>query len=329
MSVAKKRKKPRLRKLNPKRLGICALILCALLLGVKIGHYFGDEKTRDAIEGGVVFFVDAGRECSLLPDEARVLLDGLAHLFPLVHGNFVDAGTAADTSALVIGGVPASAQNLRLLKNTGYLSGYDDTAGNPAWVAYKVFEPKSFETGTRPAFETDLRTRARVSPEDYTHSRFDRGHMAPNQAMGACYGEVGQRESFLMSNIVPQLHEVNAGLWKDLEQRILKRFTRSLGEIRVLCGPIYDAPATTKKLRGKVAVPDAFFLVVVDCDESRGNALHTLAFIIPHQKNLSNDARKYLVSIREIERRTGLNFFPQLEPAVQDALETVPAKAVW
>lgn len=132
-----------------------------------------------------------------------------------------------------------------------------------------------------------------------------------------------------MSNIVPQLHEVNAGLWKDLEQRILKRYTRAFGEVWVVCGPIYDAPARTKRIRGKIAVPDAFFLIVADRDEERGNALRTLAFIIPHEKNPGGNARDCLVGIREIERRTGLNFFPALDESTQDALEIKPAKTVW
>lgn len=324
----KKRRKINPRRLNPKRLAVCALVLVVAALGLKTVHYFGDEKTRDFIESGIVSVVDAARESSVLPDEMVFLLDGFAHNFDFVRGNAVAAGTL-DATGLVLGGAPEGGARLEFLKNRGYVVGYDDAAGNPAWVAYKVFPPETFSVGERPAFETDTRTRAKISSDDYTRSGFDRGHMAPNQAMGACYGEEGQRESFLMSNIVPQIHEVNAGLWKELEQRILKRYTRAFGEVWVVCGPIYDAPARARRIKGKIAVPDAFFLIVADRDESRGNALRTLAFIFPHEKKLGGNARGYLVGIREIERRTGLNFFPALDEAAQDALELKPAKTVW
>ena len=328
--MAKKRKSRKInpRNLNFKRLAICAALLAVAALGVKTVHFFGDEETKDSIESGIVTVIDIARECPATPDEMVFLLDEIAHRLPFVYGQSVDAGTL-DATGFVLGGSPESKTSLSFLKNRGYIVGYDNAAGNPAWVAYKVFPPKSFETKDRPGFEADKRTRARVEPSDYTNSGFDRGHMAPNQAMGVCYGETAQRESFLMSNIVPQIHEVNAGVWKDLEQRILKRYTRAFGDVWVVCGPIYDKEQNRRKLKGKVSVPDAFFMIIADCDENRGNALRTLGFIIPHRKGIDDDARAHLASIREIERRSGLNFFSDLEESVQNTLELKPAKTIW
>lgn len=328
MGKSRKRGKIRPWKLNFRRLVVCAVVLAVAAGALKITHFFGDEETRDTVESGIVRVIDVVRECPAVPDEMTFLLDELAHRLPFVRGHRVDAGTL-DATGLVLGGVPASAQPLSLLKNRGYLVGYDEETANPAWVAYKVFPPKNFETGARSVFEIDKRTRSRVAPGDYSHSGYDRGHMAPNQAMSVCYGEEAQRESFLMSNVVPQIHEVNAGLWKELEQRVLKRYTRAFGEVWVICGPLYDERSRAKRIHGKIAVPDAFFLIIVDCDEEHGNALRTLAFVIPHTKNLDGNARAYLTSIREIERRSGLDFFSALEPATQDALELKPAKTVW
>lgn len=331
MAKKRKRSKPSLRKLNLKRLLVCGGILAVAALFLKVAHYFGDEDTRDSIESGIVSVIDIARESSLVPDEMVFLLDEIAHRLPFVRGACVDAGEL-NAGNLILGGTPRSRlRELEYLKNAGYVVGYDSAAGNPAWVAYKIFNPKSFETKERPGFEVDIRTRSRISPDDYTNSGYDRGHMAPNQAMAVCYGGRGQRESFLMSNIVPQVHELNAGIWKDLEQRILKRYTRAFGDIWVLCGPIYDeSPEAARKIRGKeIAIPDAFFLVVVDRDEERGNALRTLAFIIPHCKDLDDDLSNYLVGIREVERRSRLNFFPDLEDFVQNQLEVPAAKTVW
>ena len=328
--MAKKRNSRKInpRKLNLKRLGICALVLAVAALGIKTVHFFGDEETKDTIESGIVTVIDVVREFPATPDEMVFLLDEIAHRLPFVYGQGVDAGTL-DATGFVLGGTPESESKLSFLKNRGYIVGYDNSAGNPAWVAYKVFHPKSFETEERPVFEADKRTRARVEPSDYTRSGYDRGHMAPNQAMGVCYGETAQRESFLMSNIVPQLHEVNAGVWKDLEQRILKRYTRAFGDVWVVCGPIYGKMLRPKKLKGKVSVPDAFFMIIADRDEMHGNALRTLAFIIPHEKGIDGNARAHLTSIREIERCSGLNFFSELDELTQNALELKPAKTIW
>ncbi|MFC1467798.1 DNA/RNA non-specific endonuclease, partial [Verrucomicrobiota bacterium] len=91
-----------------------------------------------------------------------------------------------------------------LLKNSGYTVGYSDHFELPLWSAYRVFNVPKLESGKRPSrFTTDTRTKARVSHNDYTRSGFDRGHMAPNYAIATRYGRTAQKETFLMSNIIP------------------------------------------------------------------------------------------------------------------------------
>lgn len=329
-----KRSRSSRKKLRPRYLIVSLLIIAVSLVGVKIVHHFGDAETREHIERGTVFFLDFVRESSLLPDEAVFWLDELALYLPFVYGNAVDPGTALKSEELAIAGTPASEQRLTLLKNDAYIVGYDESRGNPAWCAYKIFLPKTETTAERPEkFETDYRTRARVTTEAYTRSGYDRGHMAPNHAIALCYGESAQKETFLMSNVVPQKHGLNAGVWKALEQRLIKRYTRSCGEIWVLCGPVYSGTKTFRlsgaSRRGVVpAIPDAFFLIVTDREENSG-ALRTLAFIVPHEESPKNAPKLYLTSIDAIEEKTGLNFFTLLSEDVQKVLEAPAAKTIW
>nr|WP_292429156.1 DNA/RNA non-specific endonuclease [Methylobacter sp.] len=95
----------------------------------------------------------------------------------------------------------------RILRNDGFILGYSDLRGNPLWVEYALTAAK--ENGRslkRPnRFETDWRSINRVSHDSYQHSGYDRGHMAPNYAMSRLYGREGQSDSFLMTNITPQI----------------------------------------------------------------------------------------------------------------------------
>lgn len=324
----------RSRKLRPSHLLISLFVIVALVAGTKLAHYFGDAQTRERIERGTAFVIDFARESSLLPDEAVFWLDELALYLPFVYGNAIEPGTALETTELTLAGTPIAEQRLTLLENDGYLVGYDESRGNPAWCAYKIFPPQRTEAPERPEnFETDYRTRARVPTEAYMRSGYDRGHMAPNHAIALCYGESAQKETFLMSNIVPQKHGLNAGIWKALEQRLIKRYTRNFGDIWVLCGPVYTE-VPLKRLAGTSrrgilpAVPDAFFLIVTDREEHSG-ALRTLAFIVPHEDNPKNNPKLYLTSIDSIEEKTGLDFFSLLDENVQSALETPVAKTIW
>lgn len=87
----------------------------------------------------------------------------------------------------------------------------------------------------------DKRTAARVEPDDYTRSGYDRGHMAPNYGIATRFGRQAQEETFLMSNISPQKHGLNAGVWKTLEQRIATNYPGRFGEVWVLAGPVFAA----------------------------------------------------------------------------------------
>lgn len=257
------------------------------------------------------------------------LLDVARDLYRLYYGDdFVQAVAPGDRTH-VYGGVPqllGSVTTIRVLKNTGYVAGYSETWENPMWVAYRVADLERVAPApTRPErFETDLRTLARVSPSAYTNSGYDRGHLAPNYAIATRYGETAQRETFLMSNITPQRHALNAGLWKEMEMKIATSYPGRFGEVWVLAGPVFGArPA---RLPNGTAVPEGFFMIVVDESDGR---IRSQAFCFPQETPAEVELNRFLVSIDEVERRTGLDFFGELEDSAEVALEAMRAQAVW
>lgn len=104
-----------------------------------------------------------------------------------------------------------------------------------------------------------------------------------------------QHETFLRSNITPQLHALNAGLWQELEQKIATSYPARYAEVWAITGPVFAA--TPKKLRGGVAVPEAFFLIVIDEHEGK---LRTLALIVPQEAPPDAEPERYLTRIDEI-----------------------------
>ena len=258
-------------------------------------------------------------------------LDVAWDLWQLYYADSATGRMASGDKAIVYGGAPrpgsaANAPSFRVLINRGYAVGYSDALGNPVWVAYHVRDLAALPTpAARPdKFETDRRTAARVAPADYANSGYDRGHLAPNYAIATRYGTVAQRETFLMSNITPQLHSLNAGLWKELEQKIATSYPARYAEVWVIAGPVFGA--APKKLRGGVAVPDAFFLIVID--ESEGQ-LRTLALIVPQEAATTDDPGRYVTSIDEIQRRTGLDFLTELDDVAEKQVEAQRATRVW
>lgn len=237
---------------------------------------------------------------------------------------WVPAVAAGDRTHLY-GGEPAADGRARVLSNTGYLVGYSESLGVPLWAAYRVADRKLGDAPPRPeSFELDRRTSARVDPRDYAHSGFDRGHLAPSFAIALHHGRRAQEETFLMSNIVPQRHGLNAGPWNALERRIAANYPARFGEAWVIAGPVVGEQP--QRLRGRVAVPDAFFMIVIDEVEGRTRAQ---AFLFPQDAPEDASPERFLTSIDEIEERTGLDVLRELDDAAEQALEARRAARMW
>ncbi|MCF8131368.1 MAG: DNA/RNA non-specific endonuclease [Deltaproteobacteria bacterium] len=189
------------------------------------------------------------------------------------------------------GGTPVTSQKVRILKNEGYLVGYSEERRCPLWVAYKVYDDPAHETSERPdGFMVDRRTRSRVDPAAYTRSGYDRGHMAPNYAIGETYGHKAQMETFKMSNIIPQRPELNRGPWKELEQKIANDYAKECGEVWVVTGPVFDGQR--QWLSSGVEVPDACYKIIVDQHNDR---LRVIAFLMPQNISKSKGLRSCMV----------------------------------
>lgn len=246
--------------------------------------------------------------------------------------DFVSAPPAPGDHTHVYAGPPvatgANARDggLRLLANQGYLVGYDDTLPSPRWAAYRVADLTPLPSAPeRPdAFEVDVRTLSRVRSDAYTNTGYDRGHLAPNHAIATRHGEQAQRETFLLSNIIPQKHGLNAGLWKQLETRIATSYPARFGEVWVLAGPVFSRQPPPTLGRDGPAVPDACYMIILDESDGR---LRSMAFVFP--QDAAGELDRHLTTIDAIETRTGLDFFPALADAAENQLESQRASNVW
>lgn len=102
-------------------------------------------------------------------------------------------------------------------------------------------------------FRPDRRISNAPTPEDYTNSGYDRGHMVP---AADADDPKEMSDTFFMSNMTPQLPSVNRVAWKNLEDRV-----RSLPFRYVLTGAIYGPNPKYIGLH-RVPVPDTLYKVV-------------------------------------------------------------------
>ncbi|MGC3871754.1 DNA/RNA non-specific endonuclease [Halomonas sp. GXIMD04776] len=215
----------------------------------------------------------------------------------------------------------------RVLRNDGTLIGWSDVRVNPLWVSYRLREVDDPRSGPRPNFRRDWRTLWPIAPESYFGSGYDRGHLAPNYAIAAVHGRNAQAETFLMSNISPQRPDLNRKLWQRLEEVIIDHFVPRFGVVEVITGPVFTVDWLDNVFNrvGLVEVPQAFYkIVVVPSEQPR-----VLAFLMPQTVKGNEPLDRYLVSIDEIEARTGLDFFNLLPDDAESYLESGIRKQGW
>ena len=220
-------------------------------------------------------------------------------------------------------GVPGDAPTL--LCRLGYALSHDDTRKVPRWVAYHL--TKEHMSGTerrsndfRP--DPDLEPGERAELADYAGSGYDRGHMAPAGAMK--WSRVAMSESFLLSNMAPQIGiGFNRHIWKSLETKV-RAWTKSRGELYVVTGPVFSTTASKVIGQGNVAVPTQFFKVIFDPVR-----VEAIAFVLPHEKLPTKDLPNYLATVDEVEALTGLDFLSRLDDEVEKVVESRKPGKMW
>ncbi len=217
-----------------------------------------------------------------------------------------------------------STEALLILTNIGFTVAYNESRQNPSYAVYRLFKIVDPLSHDRPSsFTKDNRTQAQVVHDDYTNSGYDRGHVAPNYAIDTRYGQTAQVESFKMSNITPQLPYVNRTIIRLLEEKVAQDYANDFQQVWVVTGTIFENSVET--IESGVEIPDAFYKLVVDIYEG---SPRLLAFIIPHTAD-SSDLSLYLTTVDEVESRTGLDFFTELEDSLENTLESTSPGSLW
>ena len=212
----------------------------------------------------------------------------------------------------------------RIITHKGFTLSYNYDWKIPNWVAYELtdIEVKG-EVPRYDKFKPDPMVPQNVSAHtnDYKHSGYDRGHMAPAADMK--WNEQVMRESFYLSNICPQNPNLNGGVWKDLEEQV-RELASQKGKIFVICGPIVNDTSKTIG-ENKVVVPQAFFKVLL---QEENNELHTIGFVyenISGRKPMST----YAMTVDEVEEMTNIDFFPSLPNKIEKKVEADVDFSKW
>lgn len=246
----------------------------------------------------------------------------LSALLMLTSGVFFaqDDPSAMSSSEDLFYGIPGTPDQLLIRK--GFSIGYGKKERQAIWVCYiltsdRLDLPKVARSNK---FRPDPLVEKPVHPRDYRKTGFDKGHLAP--AADFTYSEETMQNSFYMSNISPQVPGCNRGIWKRLEQQV-RNWARKEGRICVITGPIFSPDDKDMKDTG-IRIPCAFYKVILDTTPPE----KVIGFIIPNETTKKR-LGSFVVTVDEVEKVTGCDFFSGLPDEQEKELESAVVPADW
>ena len=211
----------------------------------------------------------------------------------------------------------------QIVHHQGYSLSYSEPHEQAEWVAYELKKSHlSNSNYKRPYFEIDKTVKTGAAHwRNYKKSGYDRGHLCP--AGDRKYSQIAHDETFLTSNISPQKHDFNAGIWNRLEQKT-RYWASKYNGVFVVSGGVLKGNMKTIGDE-KVAVPNQFYKVLID---NNSGQTKVIAFLIPHKES-SKPLYKFVTSVDNIESLTGIDFFSELDDATENKLEASSDYKGW
>ncbi|MFY7988023.1 MAG: DNA/RNA non-specific endonuclease [Flavobacterium sp.] len=202
-----------------------------------------------------------------------------------------------------------------------YFFSYSETHEQSEWVAY-FLDKKDITNSNfkRPFFEQDPLVETESADwRNFKNSGYDKGHLCPAGDRKKSIEDYN--ETFFTSNVSPQKHDFNSGIWNRLEEKVRYWAIKYDGLYVITGGVLSDDLKTIGKER--VAVPNYFYKVLFSKDENK-----MIGFLIPHQESKS-PLYEFVVSVDEIEKITGIDFFPKMPDNLENKLESKSDYKDW
>ncbi len=194
-------------------------------------------------------------------------------------------------------GQPAS---VKPIKHTYFTSYFSAKAHIPIVLTYAVTSQMvscpdplgrgKFAADPLAPEETDLNA-------DYESSGFDRGHNM-SAADNGC-DETGMEECFYYSNMAPQTHHFNAGVWKSLEMQE-RKYAADEGRIFVFVGSIGKQKSIGTH---NVVVPKYMWKLIYHPTTHRYES-----YYFPNTNDTEQPYDQYRITFESLQKKTGIEF---------------------
>lgn len=216
---------------------------------------------------------------------------------------------------------PLAVADNQIIKHKSFTLSYNEKHEQADWVYYLL--TKKMINGNVERTD-DFREDESVSTgsaikADYTRSGYDRGHLCPSADVR--HDLEAQSETFFMSNMSPQAPGFNRGVWKELEEQT-RDYTLKHDSVYIVTGPVLTDGLKTIGKTNKVSVPEYYYKVLY----SKKDGGQMIGYLMKNE-GLDGEPNDYIVPVDEIEKMSGLDFFPEIQG--EESLEGKKGDIKW
>ena len=178
-------------------------------------------------------------------------------------------------------------------------------------------------------WDPDIPSTYTFKSDPYYGTGYDHGHICPSY--DRLNSTEANKQTFYQSNMQPQRNVFNAGIWLKMENLVSSTWNRDTfrDTLYVCKGGTIDNPGQVLgTLSTGLLVPRYFFMAIL-CKNSQG--YKALGFWVEHRNedHSTDNIIDYVVSIDELERLTGIDFFCNLPDDVEESTERIVFPNAW
>ena len=228
-------------------------------------------------------------------------------------------------------------------EEVNYCTEWDTDKTSQRWSCYKLYasitgssvsryyatNDGSLSPSCQYPNDPDLSEAYRLSSDPYKSSGYDHGHICPSadrqKSAEANY------QTFYITNMQPQYNDFNAKIWASMEKSV-RTWASKFDTLYICKGGTIDkkehileyvlnrSHQNTQVNKNYIPVPRYFFMALLG--RYRDTWMAT-AFWIDQSNYSSNTLSKYAISIADLERNTGIDFFTHLPDDLEEQVENV------
>lgn len=221
---------------------------------------------------------------------------------------------------------------------------YDESRLQPLWVAAPMhdwYSTKGTERTNKWAYDPYIGNESQPNLSSSYKANgdgaFSRGHMVASS--DRLRSGPMNNQTFYYTNMAPQTQDAfNGGIWEKLEKKVLAWGSAASDTVYVVTGSVFNGTLkTTKDNSGNVIkVPSQFYKVVLSSktgntgkpiSQLKASELKCVGFWLEHFGHANNASitSDFMVSVSEIETKTGFSFFPMLSDEAKSVKNTYSA----